>query len=102
MKLTKTKLRTIIKEELQRLNEAEEISFGELDQKEQKFIHSITKIINVGKIDSVWDGIHGKIIKFNNDKQPDGYRLYIDELKKLAKLPIRWIESDEKYLNIGF
>ncbi len=102
MKLTKNELRTIIKEELGRLNEASEIEFSELDSKSQKLIQTLSKQLRVGKVNVVWSGIHGKIVSFNNDRQPGTYRISIDEIKKLSKLPIRWIESSNDELNIGF
>jgi len=99
MKLTKTKLRTIIKEELQKLNEVGPISFDELDQKEQKIIQSISKILKVGNVDSIWDGHPGKIISFLNHN-PHEYTFDINELKKLVKLPIKKISSDENFVTV--
>ena len=102
MKITKTELRVIIEEELQKLNEAGSISFSELNQKEQKLIQSITKILNVGNIDNIWVGHNETIVIFNNNKRSDEYKFSIDELKKLVKLPIRWVWSESEYIHIGF
>ena len=90
-------------EEVQDLNEASEISYNQLTTQGKKIVDSIPKILRVKKADMFWHGIHGYIADFPSPSFPGGgYRFDISELKKLASLPIRWIETDEKRVYVAF
>ena len=101
MKLTKTELKQLIREELTQLNEASEVEFHELDKSDQKIVQQLSKVLNL-KPETFWDGLHGRIVMFPSNQQIGEYRFDIKEIKGLAKLPIRWVEADRKYVNIGF
>lgn len=84
------------------VNEADEVAWAELDKKEQKVIETLSKVLDVGKYpEVVFQGIHGTVVKFSNEKAVGEYRLSIKEIKALSRLPIRWIDSDEKFVNVG-
>lgn len=86
----------------EQIHEASEITFGELEKKDQQLVLQLKKMLNVGNVSSVWSGIHGKIVNFSNDKQHGEYRFDLKELKELSKLPIRWVQSDQRTVTIGF
>lgn len=84
------------------INEAEEVQFNDLDSKEQKTIQALTKVLDVGKYpEAIFKSIHGTVVQFENSKAMGGYRFDIKELKALSRLPIRWIDSDKKSVNVG-
>ena len=85
------------------LNEASEIQIGDLSASEKKLVDTLNKIIG-GKSIILWDGIHGKIVDIEpkNMVFTPAYRFTSDQLKKLAKLNIRWIDGGQEHVSIGF
>ena len=89
----------VISESKQKLNEASEISFGELDSNKQKQVIGFEKFFN-GKQQRIWEGIHGYIVEI---KVPTGKnRLDTSDLKALSNMKLRWIEFDGQIASIGF
>jgi hypothetical protein len=94
-----TVIREMVKEELQRLNEAEEIHFDELPATQKKQANELVKLFR-GKIEEIWSGIHGYIIIIK--KTSHGvYRFDNSQLKQLVKLDVRWVEGDNTLIRIG-
>ena len=91
------KLKSLVKEN--KLNEASEIDFKELDQTKQKQVTEFEKFFN-GKQQRIWEGIHGYIAEI---KVPIGKnRLDTKDLKALSNMKLRWIEWDGQIASIGF
>lgn len=103
MKITKSALRQLIKEELKNkpLNEAEEVQFNTLKPQQQKQIQAIEKVLG-GKHSQIWDGIHGMIVMVNAPSLRKQARFEAEDLKKLLALKIRWIEADGNDISVGF
>jgi hypothetical protein len=91
--------RTIVTETKQKLNEASEIEFKELDSSKQKQVQQFVKFFG-GKINTIWDGIHGNIVDIKMSQS--NWRLDPSDLKDLISLKIRWIEFDNQTVSIGF
>ena len=77
---------------LSQLNEASEIEFKDLQPTQQKQVQAFEKLIG-GKIDSIFDGIHGFIVDIKVSGGHGNYRFEADDLKKLLSLKVRWIEA---------
>jgi hypothetical protein len=89
----------VMSESKQKLNEASEISFNELDSTKQKQVKAFEKFFS-GKQETIWDGIHGNIVEI---KVPTGRnRLDTADLKALSNMKLRWIEFDGQIVSIGF
>ena len=87
--------------EREELNEASEISFKELKPEHQKQIKAFEQILS-GKVDSIFEGIHGMIVDIKVSGGYGAYRFEADDLKKLLSLKVRWIEADGDYISIAF
>jgi hypothetical protein len=87
--------------EREELNEASEISFKELKPEHQKQIKAFEQILS-GKVDSIFEGIHGMIVDIKVSGGHGAYRFEADDLKKLLSLKVRWIEADGDYISIAF
>jgi len=84
------------------IREASEITMDDLGQAGSSKRSTADKIIRLfqGKLDSLWEGINGLILVV---KVPTGKtRLTIDQIKKLSKLNIRWMEQKKDTIAIGF
>ncbi len=82
------------------INEASEVEIKDMDKKAQLAIKYWTKLFH-GKPESAWDGIHGLIINIRVSSVIN--RLRPETLANLVKGPeYRWIEFDERYIQIGF
>jgi hypothetical protein len=86
---------------LSQLNEASEITFKDLKPTQQKQVQAFEKIIG-GKVDSIYEGIHGFIVDIKAIGGHGNYRFEADDLKKLLSLKIRWVEADGDYISIAF
>jgi len=90
------------------LKEAEEVSFDSLDKKDQITIKKIQIVLGTKKIDGVWDGIHGKIVDFDDDRQmalPNNrVRIAGSQFRTWHKMPkeVRWIEIGQRGISVGF
>jgi hypothetical protein len=73
------------------LREASEVTYDDLQPKDQKLVDWLAELLNGAKIKQVFDGVFGRIVVFGM-KSPR--RLQKDELKKLAG-KIRWLEFGE-------
>ena len=81
------------------INEAEEVSFMQLDPAKQKQVQQFVKFFG-GKILQIWDGIHGNIVDIK--MSDSNWRMDTQDLKDLISLKIRWIEFDKQTVSIGF
>ena len=86
--------------EEQTINEASEVTFQELDSRDQTFVKILEKLFKV-KHDQIFDGIHGKAVNLPN-KQLGDFRFDRKELIALSRLAIRWMESGGDTIRIGF
>jgi len=103
MKITKSQLRELIREELQTLKEAEEVSFSDLDKSSQDMVQRLLKLFNKRQPVAIFDGIHGKILMIENDQHgSNSYRFDLNEIKQLSKLKIRWVTGGVREISIGF
>jgi hypothetical protein len=83
------------------LNEASEVSFNELKPEQQKQIKAFEQLLG-GKVNSIFDGIHGFIVDLKVSGGHGNYRFEADEMKKLISLKVRWVEGDRDNVSIGF
>ena len=101
--MKRSELKTIIKEcllEENMINEADEITFNDLDAKNQKVLHSIENAINK-KHDVLFSGIHGNVVVFSRGMV--GGRLSIKTIKNLAKIRgLRWVDGSSDGISVGF
>lgn len=86
---------------LTQLNEASEIKFTDLKPTQQKQVKAFEQILG-GKVDSIFDGIHGFIADIKVSGGHGAYRFESDDLKKLLALKVRWVEADGEYISIAF
>ena len=86
---------------LTQLNEASEIQLTDLQPTQQKQIKAFEQLLG-GKHIVIFDGIHGFVVNIKVSGVYGNYRFDADDLKKLIALKIRWVESDEDYISIGF
>ena len=85
------------------LNEAEEISFNDLEKSDQDLVKNILKIFKVRHPSVIFDGIHGKIVSIENDQHgSNSYRFDLNEIKQLSKLKIRWVTGGIRDISVGF
>ena len=84
-----------------KINEASEVKFNEINPQHQKQIKAFESIIG-GKHQSIFDCIHGMIVDIKSPSMGGSYRFGADELKKLLALKIRWVEGDKNGVSIGF
>ena len=90
------------------LTEAEEVSFDSLDKKDQTTIKKIQIVLGTKKISGVWDGIHGKIVDFDDDRQMampnNNVRIASSQFRVWQKMPkeVRWIEIGQRGISVGF
>ena len=83
------------------VNEAEEVQLADLQPAQQKQIKAFEQLLG-GKVDSIFDGVHGFVVDIKVNTAHGLYRFDADDLKKLVALKIRWIEVDDEYISIGF
>lgn len=86
------------------LDEAEEISVGELPPNKQKSVDELTRKLKL-QVKQVWDGIHGYIVTFAASPQQSmvNRRVKADELQIIAEVKdLRWVEFDPNTITIGF
>lgn len=83
------------------LNEASEISFDKLKPADQSIVKQLQKHFKAS-VGTIWDGIHGKIVTLTGVNINGGYTFDKDDLKFLAKMPIRWMENNDNSISIGF
>ena len=94
--------------EKETLTEAEEVSFDSLDKKDQTTIKKIQIVLGTKKISGVWDGIHGKIVDFDDDRQMampnNNVRIASSQFRVWQKMPkeVRWIEIGQRGISVGF
>ena len=82
------------------INEASRVEVKDMDKKAQLAIKYWTTLFH-GKPEDAFDGIHGLIVNIRVSSIIN--RLRSETIAKLAKGPeYRWIEFDEKYIQIGF
>jgi hypothetical protein len=86
---------------LTQLNEASEIQLTDLQPTQQKQIKAFEQLLG-GRVDSIFDGIHGYVVDIKINGAHGVYRFDGDDLKKLLALKIRWVESDRDVISIGF
>ena len=86
---------------LTQLNEASEVQLTDLQPTHQKQIKAFEQLLG-GKVNSIFDGIHGFIVEIKVSGGHGPYRFDGDDLKKLLALKIRWVESDRDVISIGF
>ena len=86
---------------LTQLNEASEVQLKDLQPTQQKQVMAFEKIIG-GKVDSIYEGIHGFIVEIKAVGGHGNYRFEADDLKKLLSLKVRWVEADGDYISIAF
>ena len=86
---------------LSQLNEASEVQLKDLQPTQQKQIKAFEQVLG-GKVDSIYEGIHGFIAEIKASGGHGNYRFEADDLKKLLSLKIRWVEADGDYISIGF
>ena len=86
---------------LTQLNEASEIQLTDLQPTQQKQIKAFEQLLG-GKVDSIFDGIHGFIVEIKVSGGYGAYRFDADDLKKLIALKIRWVEADGDYISVAF
>jgi hypothetical protein len=86
---------------LSQLNEASEITFKDLKPTQQKQVMAFEKVIG-GKVDSIYEGIHGFIVDIKAIGGHSNYRFEANDLKNLLTLKIRWVEADGDYISIAF
>jgi hypothetical protein len=87
--------------EKEQLKEASEVQLKDLQPTQQKQVMAFEKLIG-GKVDSIFDGIHGFIVDIKVSGGHGNYRFEADDLKKLLSLKVRWIEADGDYISIAF
>ena len=83
------------------ITEASEIQLTDLQPTQQKQIKAFEQLLG-GKHIVIFDGIHGFVVNIKVSGVYGNYRFDADDLKKLIALKIRWVESDEDYISIGF
>lgn len=82
------------------INEASRVEIKDMDKKAQLAIKYWTKLFH-GKAEDGFDGIHGLIVNIRVTSVIGRYTS--ETIAHLAKGPkYRWIEFDERYINIGF
>ena len=86
---------------LTQLNEASEVQLKDLQPTQQKQVMAFEKLIG-GKVDSIFDGIHGFIVDIKVSGGHGNYRFEANDLKKLLSLRVRWIEADGDIVTIAF
>ena len=84
-----------------KINEASEVSLGELKPEQQKQIKTFEKIIG-GKYSQIWGGIHGGVVTIDKKSFGGTYRFDVDTMKKLIASKIRWVEGNDDSVTIGF
>jgi hypothetical protein len=80
------------------LLEATEVKLNDLDATQIKIVKQLISIF--GKYDQIFDGIHGVVITFPSKQY--GFRIDKNDVVKLSKLPIRWLESSDNSFSVGF
>ena len=83
------------------INEASRIDFDELKPNDKTIVTQLQKHFNA-KINSIFDGIHGRIVDLRVNNVSGGYTFDIKDLQFLAKMNIRWMENDGNSISIGF
>jgi hypothetical protein len=86
---------------LTQLNEASEVQLADLQPTQQKQVKAFEQLLG-GKVDSIFDGIHGFIVEIKVQGGHGAYRFDADDLKKLLALKIRWVEADGDYISVAF
>jgi len=86
---------------LTQINEASEVQLTDLQPTQQKQIKAFEQLLG-GKVNSIFDGIHGFIVEIKVQGGHGAYRFEADDLKKLLALKIRWVEADGDYISVGF
>ena len=82
----------------QTINEAEEVEFDSLDNKQQNKIKAVHKHVG-GKRGYIFDGIHGLIVQFITGG--DIGQISGKQIKGLAKENIRWMKVEKKEIVVG-
>jgi hypothetical protein len=83
------------------ITEASEIQLTDLQPTQQKQIKAFEQLLG-GKVDSIFDGVHGFVVDIKVNTGHGLYRFETDDLKKLLALKIRWVEADGDYISVGF
>jgi hypothetical protein len=83
------------------VNEAEEVQLADLQPTQLKQVKAFEQLLG-GRVDSIFDGIHGYVVDIKINGVHGAYRFDGDDLKKLLALKIRWVESDRDIISIGF
>ena len=86
---------------LNKLNEASEVQISDLQPTQQKQVKAFEQLLG-GKVESIFDGIHGFIVEIKVNGGHGPYRFDADDLKKLLALKIRWVEADGDYISVAF
>ena len=93
--------KTIVTENKNLIKEASEIKFDELDTDDKQLATSLQKHFGA-KINTIWDGIHGKIVELEVKGGHGAYRFEKGDFQLLAKLRVRWMEADGNIISIAF
>ena len=86
---------------LTQLNEASEVELTEIPVAKANQVKAFEQLLG-GKVDSIFDGIHGFIVEIKVSGGHGPYRFDADDLKKLIALKIRWVEADGDYISVAF
>jgi hypothetical protein len=86
---------------LSQLNEASEIELSDLEKMEQQKVKVLVSHFK-GKMESLFSGIHGKIVEIKVSGGHGAYRFEQGDFKLLTKLQVRWMEADGDYISIAF
>jgi hypothetical protein len=86
---------------LTQLNEASEVQLTDLQPTQLKQVKAFEQVLG-GRVDSIFDGIHGYVVDIKINGAHGVYRFDGDDLKKLLALKIRWVEADGDYISVGF
>jgi len=91
------------------LTEAEEVTMDQLEKKDQATAKKIQRVLGMGQPDAIWDGIHGKIVYFQDqtysaNRHTGSTRLAPSQFKRFSKLPkeTRWVEVGRDGVSVGF
>lgn len=86
------------------INEASEIEVNDLSDVEKSKLIALLKIFGKrdGRNITLFQGIHGNIVMFDNPQLGSNFRFSKDMLKKLMREDFRWVEGGEQTVSIGF
>lgn len=86
----------------QKLDEASVTEFENIGANNQKTVNAIQKQIGLRPVE-FFEGIHGIVAMFDHKTSPNmGVRLVLDDIKKLSRMDIRWLENTSNgFLAVG-